>query len=219
MTTIYRGTARLPLALCCLLALVGSLSSPRLTAAQAPQQEQPPLPVEPETPEFKAATDAFREHLKKMREVLVHYNTTPSGPHDRQMRSEWNAYHREGLPLFQNMLDAAVAEYLMAPSEKTALAEMLWGIVDRNSKVDRYEGMLPIAQALLAGGYQNPELRTIAARTAYGMNDYVVMRQLATELIDEGVASPQLQRLSEEFDELEATWAEELAAREQDAQG
>ncbi|MEZ6078646.1 MAG: hypothetical protein R3C56_24125 [Pirellulaceae bacterium] len=131
---------------------------------------------------------------KKMREVMVRFNTTPPGPQDRQMRSEWFAYHREGLPLYQRMLDAAAAEYQMAPSEKIPLAEMLWGILKRNAELDRYEGMLPIALALLENGFENPELRGIAARTAFALNEYAVMRKVATEMIDEGVASPNCKR-------------------------
>lgn len=219
MTNPLRFIAIFLLALSCPLWLTGSPLGSRLAVAQAPQEEKPPLPVEPETAEFKAASDAFRAHLKKMREVLVHYNTVPPGPQDRQLRSEWFAFHREGLPLYQRMLDTAVAEYQLAPTEKKALAEMLWDILERNAEIDCYEGMLPIAQALLASGYENPELRGIAARTAYALNDYAAMRQVATEMVDEGIASPQLQKLSDEVAELEAAWAEELALREQDAQG
>ena len=219
MTTALRFTVCLPLVLGSLLWLAGSPIGAMLAVAQAPQEEKPPLPVEPETAEFKAATDALREHLKKMREVMIHYNTTPGGPQDRQMRNEWFEYRRQGLPLIQHMLDAAVAEYQLAPSEKNPLAEMLWGILDRNAKVDRYEGMLPIAQALMAGGFENAELHGLAVRTAFALNDYAVMRQLVTESIDEGVANPQLQTLTDELDDLAAAWAEELAVREQDAQG
>lgn len=221
MMNPLRFTACFLLALSCPLWLAGSPLGTGLAVAQPPQEheEKEPLPVEPETAEFKAASDAFREHLKKMREVMVRFNTTPPGPQDRQMRSEWFAYHREGLPLYQRMLDAAVAEYQLAPSEKVPLAEMLWGILKRNAELDRYEGMLPIALALLENGFENPELRGIAARTAFALNEYAAMRKVATEMIDEGVASPQLQTLSDEVDELEAAWAEELAAREQDAQG
>lgn len=214
-----RFTTYVLLVLSCPLWLASSPTGAGLAVAQAPQEEKPPLPVEPETAEFKAASDAFRTHLKKMREVMVRFNTTPPGPQDSQMRSEWFAYRREGVPLYQRMLDAAVAEYLMAPSEKPALAEMLWGILDRNAETDRYEGMLPIAQALLSSGYENPELRSFATRTAFAMNNYEVMRQMATEMVAEGIASPQLQILSDEVDELKAAWAEELAMREQDAQG
>lgn len=212
---------RLPLALSCLLVLVGSPMGMLPVVAQAPQQELPPepLPVKPETPEFIATSDAFREHLKKMRRVMVRFNTQLPGALDRSTQDEWFKLLREGVPIYQRMLDAAVAEYLLAPNDKAPLAAMLWEILDRNTKVDRYEGMLPIAQALLAGGYENIELRGLTARTAYALNDYPVVRQEVTRLIEEGIAGPSLQHLFQELDIVEQAWAEELAIREKDAQG
>ena len=212
---------RLPLALCCLLVLVGSPLGTLTVVAQDAQQELSPEPlqVKPETPGFIATSDAFREHLKKMRRVMVRFNTQLPGAMDRSTQDEWFKLLREGLPIYQSMLNAAVAEYRLAPSEKAPLAAMLWETLDRNTKIDLYEGMLPIAQALLAGGYENIELRGLAARTAFALNDYPVVRQEVTRLIDEGIASPPLQHLFEELDLVEQAWTDELAIREQDAQG
>ncbi len=224
MTTVVRFTACAAIAVNCLLGLAGSPLGARLAVAQAPHDEalhdeKPSLPVEPQTAEFKEATEAFREHLKKMREVMVHYNTTPPGPQDREMRSEWFNYLREGVPLYHRLLGAAVAEYQLESTEKAPLAQMLWEILKANAEIDRYEGLLPVAQALLASDFEETDLRDLAVRTAFALNEYAVMRQLVTESIDESIADPQKQGLSEQFDELDATWAEELAAREQDAQG
>lgn len=208
--------------------LVSPNSLPLIAQAptSAPHQHShadSPLPqavtVVPETPEFKEATNELREHLKKMREVMVHFNTALPGPGDDELRKQWFDLQRASTPLYLRMLETAVAEYQLAPEKKPNLAKMLWDIMDRSCKVDRYEGMLQIGQSLLAGGFQNKELRGLTARTAFALNEYEVVRQEVSRLISEQLASPQLQGLYGEMDQMEQAWEEELAARQQDAQG
>ncbi len=185
---------------------------------QTPRAARPP--VVPETPEFKAASDALREHLKQMREVMVHYNTElPNLPQDREMREQWFELLSQGVPIFQRMIAAAVAEYQRSPNPTGPLGTMLWDTFDRRTKVDLYEGMLPVGQALLASGYEKPELPSAIVRTAYAMNEFDAVRQLAPQLTGDADTSPQVEDILEEVEEFEALWAAELAAREQDAQG
>lgn len=206
---------------CAIFAIVSGLNLDA-TWAQPPSGASPVAaqPVVPETPEFKAATEAFREHIKETREIMVRFNTTlVNVPQDRQLREQWFEMMKQGVPLFQQMMAAAVTEYQMSPDPTSPLAAMLWETFKRRSEVDSYEGMLPVGQALLASGYDEPELQSMLVRTAYALNELDVVRQQATQLASKDAANPQAARLLEDLDEFEQLWTEELAAREQDAQG
>ncbi len=176
--------------------------------------------VDPETPEFKAAIEAMRTHLKQMREVMVHFNTTlPNLPQDRQLRDQWFEMLSQGAPVFQRMMAAAVAEYQLSPAPAGPLAAMLWETFKHRAGADLYEGMLPVGQALVASGYEDPELHSLTTRTAFAMNDFDAVRKEAVLLAGEEQDHPQVQNSLEEIDKLKELWTEELAAREQDAQG
>lgn len=206
---------------CALFAVLSGLSL-NAAWAQAPAGATPVAaqPVVPETPEFKAATEAFREHIKEMREVMVRFNTTlVNVPQDRQMREQWFEMMSQGVPLFQQMMAAAVAEYQLSASPTSPLAAMLWATFKRRVETDMYEGMLPVGQALLDSGYDEPELQSMVVRTAYALNELDVVRQQATQLASKDAANPQAKRLLEDLDDFDKLWADELAAREQDAQG
>jgi cyclophilin family peptidyl-prolyl cis-trans isomerase len=189
--------------------------------------EPPPERVRPETAELKQATDALREHLKKMREVLVLYNTNLTNDldksslsdRDRQLKQQWFELERAGLPLHAKLHEAALAEYLMDPEKKTAIADMLWRLLERNSEIDYYEGMLPIAQALLANNYRQEKLLPIATMTAFATCDFDALRPMLNQLVVDGNAPPMLIGLQQDLARVEQLWQAELAARQQDAQG
>ncbi len=177
------------------------------------------LPVSPQTPEFKAATGEFREHLKKMREVLVRYNTDLTGASDKAMLTQWFELERAGIAIHQRMVDAALKEYLQDPAGKPALAEMLWGIVERNTEVDRFENLLPVVQALKANGFKHEKLPGTEAMIAFAMNEYDELKPILNELVAEGLASPMLVSIQSQLSTLKSLWEQELAAREKDRAG
>ncbi len=189
------------------------------SAQEPPVAGPPPERVRPETPELKAATDELREHLKKMREVLVRYNTNISVVKDSEYHRQWLELEREGVPIHRRLVEAALAEYQSDPANKTAIADMLWRILERNVEDDRYEGMQPVAQALMAHNYPQEKLHATATMTAFANCDFEVLKPLLNELIIDGKASPQLQGLQQDLTQLEKDWQGELAAREQDLQG
>ncbi len=188
--------------------------------AQQPPASEPALPkIRPETPEFKQATDELREHLKNMRGVLVRFNTNLVESQDRELRAQWFELRRSGIPVFERFLQTALAEYQSDPAAKTAIAEMLWKIVNDNVEDDRYEGMLPVAQALLANNYPQEKLLSTASMIAFALCDFEALRPILNKLAIEGGASPQLMGLQQDLPRVEKLWQEELQARQQDAQG
>lgn len=220
--TLLRATVRLVWVWLCGISLLASLLGQHATWAQNPAETSAGAaePVVPETPEFKAATEALRAHLKKMRGEMVQFNTQlPHLQQDRQLREQWFEFLRQGAPLFQKLIAAAVAEYELSPSPTSPLAAMLWENFHRRTEVDMYEGMLPVGQALLASDYPEPELLSLTIRTAYALNEFDFVRQKSPQLVEDAAAEPHTQRILQELDKFEELWAEELAAREQDAQG
>lgn len=201
----------------------GGLLAAASGLAQAPPdpQDAPPPPprVRPETPELQAAADALRQHMKKMREVWVRYNTNLDKSQDQTLREQWFELERSGLPLHANLVTAALNEYQTDPPNKSALADMLWRILDRNVEEDRYEGMLPVAQALLANDYPEEKLVYNAAMTAFAVADFTALRPLLNQLAIDGQSSPMLMAVQQDLDTLQQWWEEEQAARQADAAG
>ncbi len=207
-------------ACCTFLALVlcgGAL--PFLSAQPPAENEPPPERVRAESAELKAATTEMRVHLKKMREVIVRYNTNMAAEKDREYQRQWIELTQAGEPIHRRLVEAALAEYKSDPANKTAIADMLWRILERNAKEDRFEGMLPVAQTLIANNYPQEKLKIVAALIAFADCDLEALKPLLIELISTGLASPLMQSLQQDMSKFEMKWQAELAAREQDAQG
>ena len=207
-----------------LLMCVGVCLIPLSAVAQnAPDPQSADKPaaerVRAESPELKAATDALREHLKKMREVLVRFNTSSSKEDDLQFKQQWKELEQAGRPLHTRVVEAALAEYTSDPASKKPIADMLWRILERNGELDRYEGMLPVAEALLANNYPEEDLQRLATMTAFATCDFGALRPQLNELTIDGQAPPMLVSLGQELNKLDQLWQEELKYREQDAQG
>lgn len=175
-------------------------------------------PIVPQTEEFRESSEALREHLKKMREIMVRFNTSADPELDKQYRSQWSKLREDGLALHQRMVAAAVQEYLLDPKDRK-LADMLWGILDINVEADQYEGMLEVAQALQANGYQQEKLRGALAITSFALNHYDIAKEQVNALIEEGAADPKLLNLRDDADEVKREWENELRVRQEDAQG
>lgn len=211
----------LPCIACCtyLALVISGLAVPICTAQPPPKGEPPAERVRPESAELKAATTEMREHLKKMREVVVRYNTNRVAEKDREYNRQWIELTQAGEPIHRRMVEAALAEYQSDPANKTAIADMLWRILERNADEDRFEGMLPVAQALMANKYPQEKLLSVAALTAFAVCDFAALKPLVNELVNTGQATPLMQGLQQNMVQLEKAWQAELAAREKDAQG
>lgn len=208
------------IACCAYLALVISGLAVPICSAQPPPKDEPPAErVRPESAKLKAATTDMREHLKKMREVVVRFNTDRVAEKDREYNRQWIELTQSGEAIHRRMVEAALAEYQSDPANKTAIADMLWRILDRNANEDRFEGMLPVAQALMANKYPQEKLLSVAALTAFAVCDFAALKPLVNELVSTGQASPLMQALQQNLAQLEKEWQAELAAREKDAQG
>ncbi len=175
--------------------------------------------VTPQTEEFKRACDALREHLKIMRALMVNYHVGESLTEDRQTRERWPELLAEGVQLHQTMMDAALAEFELEPAERTDLAGMFARYLKRGYEQDRFEGMVPIGQALIESGYANTEIIRYMAMAAFSVNEYEVAQPFLQKLVDEGEVGPELGVLIQNYGPVLAAWERELKQRAADAAG
>ncbi len=199
-----------------------SLSGLGFAAGQMPEEEAPPkqvAPIEVETPELKAAAAALRANLIQLRALLVRYNVSLSEVEDAELLKQWFELDKVSAKLHQDMVAAAVAEYLQNPTGKPEFADMLWSMLDRGVEVDRHEGLLEAGQALVANNYQDEKLLPTVALNAFAVNEFDAAEPIMNQLIRDGLAVPQLVAMQQAIDELRSAWQNELKAREQDAQG
>lgn len=207
----------------CLAMLLASLLPLSPGQAQTPSPPETEVekiePIEPQTDEFRRAADELREHLKLMREVLVRFNVSTDRAEDRGHRDEWNTLRQRGVVLHQAMVSAALDEYLRDPQGRIDLADMLFRLLKRYVELDRYEGMLEVAQALWDNQYSEAELRSLLAMSALASNQYDVLQPHMTAMFESGEVSPALAALEESLPALEQAWEDELAARAADAAG
>lgn len=170
-----------------------------------PSQPPPPIDVRPETPELKAAIERLREHMFKMNEVAVRYNASPK-EQDEQYQEQWYGLHTEGRQIFEQMLLAAVKEFQEDPEKRYNVARWLYRILDRNVEKDQFEGMLPVAKALLADRPETEELNLMFVLTAFAMNEFQAARNSIDFLIANGQPSPELLDMRDSIDTNTAAW-------------
>ncbi len=185
---------------------------------EADKRQNTLIQFTPQTEELEAATDALREHLKKMREVVIRFNVSPDHA-AASWKEKYNALVVEGSELHDRFIRAAIAEYRQNLETKQPIGEMLFKILERNIERDRYEGMVEVARTLIDGGYQHENLRGYLTMAAYALCQFEIVEPNLNKLIESGVVSQQLLRIRENLDQLKKDWAEELEYRRKDASG
>lgn len=175
--------------------------------------------VAPQTEEFKEACAALSEHLKVMRAVMVNYHVSESVLEDRQAKERWPQLLAEGTRLHQAMMDAALAEYKFNPGGRTDLVGMFARYLKRGYELDRFEGMVPIGQALLENGYVNTDILRYMAIAAFSVNEYDVALPYLQQLVNEGEVGPELAITVQNYGLVKAAWDRELKQRAEDAAG
>jgi cyclophilin family peptidyl-prolyl cis-trans isomerase len=198
------------------------LSSDRqLVLAQ--QQARPPartfIDYEPESPGFREATQTFRDFAHRLVELEIRFHNSDATEEKNRFREQWYELREQGFDLYQNMLDEALAEYLLDPAGKRSLAGILFGALKRNAESDIYEGMLPIALALQENDYPAPELNGLLALCCLANNEFELARAPLKKLLAGGTPPEGLVEIYDNLDELAAAWQDELARRKRDAEG
>ncbi|GIW99846.1 MAG: peptidyl-prolyl cis-trans isomerase [Pirellulaceae bacterium] len=173
---------------------------------------------EPLTERFQQATAALRDHVKKLREVVIRFNVA-SAEENRRWQDRFQELIDEGVGIHQEFLQAAIEEYRQGLENKEPLGNMLFKILERNIDRDRFDGMVELAQALLDGGYQHEDLEGYLVMAAYGLCRFDIVEPHLEQLIARGVVSDRFLHVHANLEQIKQDWAEELEYRRQDAQG
>jgi cyclophilin family peptidyl-prolyl cis-trans isomerase len=211
--------------MCCLIAACGQ---PRLIWGQeahshggagSAAEEHDHVFVTPETPEFKAAAGALTEHLKKMREILVHYNLSISDEEDKKDRQVWIELLDEGVQLHQAMIAAAADEYGMDPAGKADLADMLFQLLKRSVEDDRYDGLLPVVRQFVENPYADEEFVSLLLTTAIALDEFELARTIVQKFFDPALGADYIAEVTQNINQTEERWERELRLRAEDAAG
>lgn len=208
---------RFPLFLLLILGLVANIAVAQPSRRIMDGNDKPPE-IKPQTKEFRLALDALKKHLTKLNETVVRYNTGEMSE-DRKNRRRWNELIEEGLPLFQNMMQAALAEFKQDPEKNFEIANLLYYVVKQEVEGDRPEGTLDLIEALIEFDYPDPQLRNFHTIAAFGLNEYDRCYESLKFMVDNKRASEKLEEMFEDFEGNKRLWEEELEYRKQDAAG
>lgn len=183
------------------------------------EQELGKKRINPETEALKKTADDLREHLKKMRAVIMRYNVVDSGPPARKLYNEFVSMINDGHALHQKMLAAAIQEYRMNSAEKEKIGGMLVRFTERGSDSDRFDGVLEACLALLESNYPEPDLLRRAFLAAAATNDYDEAERLVAMLDQRGDNPELVAQAAIDLPRLKARWAREQELIAQDAAG
>jgi cyclophilin family peptidyl-prolyl cis-trans isomerase len=186
-----------------------------------PLQESPQTfnDYTPTTEGFRQATQAFKNFIGQLVELEIRFHNSVTPDEGNRLREQWYEFREQGFDLYQEMLSAALAEYLLAPAENRPLADLLFGVLKRNAEADVYEGLLPIALALYENQYPAAELNGLLIMCSLANNEFELARNPLEKLIAQGRASNELIEIFNNLDELTSAWNEELEKRKIDSQG
>lgn len=175
--------------------------------------------IKPQTEEFKKATEALREHLRKMRELIVRYNVTDDTTQAREIRRTYLEEIQPGNELHHAMISAAVKEFQSNPAENPLIGEMLVRLIERKIDVDRFEGLLEAELALVGTEFETEDLARQITMTSIALNEYDKTEKFVAPLVQDPVQGPRFKNIQDDLRKFRENWERELELREQDAAG
>lgn len=207
--------------ICGLILLCCCVLAPSITAKQLmPPTEQPKQPeiidYQPESAGLKQALSKLRDQFKELHSLEIRYHNSDSIEEESRYKREWYQLRESMHGLHNNLLQAALEEFLANTIEKAKLGKIIFQSLKRNVEKDNFDGMLAIAKSLYDAGYPDPELRQFYMQCCFAENEY----GLAAEAIKtDGLSSDQVSEMLKQFDILAKNWEDELKARQRDAAG
>jgi cyclophilin family peptidyl-prolyl cis-trans isomerase len=214
-------------------------AAPAENKVQETPAEQVPL-----ASEVDAEAQALREHLKKMRSLMVQYHLSEGPGQSKPLQRQWIQMLETGRKLHRRLIDAAVAELRKNPKGDSPTATLLFEIAARNADADRFDGMLEVVKLLKEVGFTAPQFDLCCALTAAANNDYewaqphakIAMENLEKAMVElsqnKEVPDDEREAMGKEMFEvygllselsdtarMEPLWEEEQQMRQADADG
>ncbi|MGN6545859.1 MAG: peptidylprolyl isomerase [Aureliella sp.] len=148
-------------------------------AAQADQQAEDAKRSTQTLPlagELESQAQAMREHLKKMRKLIVQYDLSDTPAQTRALRAQWIRMLETGRTLHERMVQGALKDYRAAPDPASDTAAFLYNVAARNADADRFDNMLEVVQLLKETGYTAPQFDLCYGLTAAAHNEFEAAR-------------------------------------------
>ncbi|MFO1066437.1 MAG: peptidylprolyl isomerase [Pirellulales bacterium] len=194
--------------------------------------------------ELQVATHDLKEHMKKMRRLLMQFNLSEGSAQQRQLREDWLSLVIKGRSLHRRFVEETLKEYEAKPDNEGKNAEVLFAVAARNANSDRYDESVDVVRALIKHEFRQKTFELCAALTLAGTGDYEAAKPFAEAarahlqenvermLADKAVDKDQKEKVFKQAAELDSLLADlsdidrqkglleaELKAREADAAG
>jgi peptidyl-prolyl cis-trans isomerase A (cyclophilin A)/peptidyl-prolyl cis-trans isomerase B (cyclophilin B) len=172
-----------------------------------------------ETPALKQAFGRMRDQVKKLRESEIRFQNSDSKADEEKYKQQYLENREAGFSIHQQLIQAAVDEYLTNPSGKDKLGQILYNILNKHAKRDQYEAVLPIAKALFDNDFPQEDVAEFYAKCCLAENQYQQAAEPLKKMLERNPSNSQMGQLLKRLPEYESSWQAELAARKQDAEG
>ncbi len=200
------------------LACLGLAQTLNAQPMRQPEKPQPPeiLQYEPQSEGFKKAISDFKEQMKAMHNAQIRYHNSESTADESRYKQQWFELRESIHSLHINIMNAALAEFLTNTESNAALGRIIFKSLKRNAEKDNFEGMLPVAKAMVEINYPEPDMQQIYLQFCLANNEFELARQ---SVIAANYPAETLDQLLKQLDVFTKNWDEELKARERDAIG
>ncbi len=161
------------------------------------------------------AVESLRKSLKALRAEFVLHQTERISDKPYGKLEEWSKLNEQSRREFRKVLETAGKLFRSQPEKYKDVGKMLFFMLQTESEADRFEGMTDVANDLIAGNFQEPNLFQLAGQAALNENRYdEAIASLKTGT--PGITPEQLEEGTKLLEALKQRWEKELAIREKE---
>ncbi|HUT94724.1 MAG TPA: peptidylprolyl isomerase [Thermoguttaceae bacterium] len=127
-------------------------AEPKPPAPEAGQPAAPGAPLGPKNQAFQKLFSQWEALLAEIRQLRAEYNTADAN-RKQQIATRFNELVKQGRTMTPQIVEAAQQAYAEAPNASESAGMVLMDVVEHQSLRENYEAVLPLAEALIQGGY------------------------------------------------------------------
>jgi tetratricopeptide (TPR) repeat protein len=204
--------------------------SPSPAAVEAPAPAETADAPAPPTAESLKPSQAFTEQFTRWKKILAElrnlkYVEYPEAGIDRRVEiaARYEELIAEGEAMQDDLIAAALAAFEEAPNADPDVLPFLLGIVSWDCQTDDYENAFEMAQRLLDGGVQAPQLGPLAAlagEAAFCTNRFDLAEKYFKTAADAGALEGDKDKLAHQgqLGYYKAQWKKEKEIRDAEAE-
>jgi peptidylprolyl isomerase len=166
---------------------------------------------------YMAAFEAFREAVGKMQQVFLKHQVAWTQEGDRARLEEYSQRLNEAQAQLDAWRKVTADVFTFNPQAAENLSEMMIEMIERDVDRDIYEGLVPIAQALIDHQADRPtDLLEAIGYVGYANNDHDLAERAWNRWKEIQAVPAGIELALEKMDEQRVKWKEELARRDAD---